>query len=258
MATQSFQIGDPTGMGFDAAVEFPPLGVTLPDILTKQSNVRPDFRGHVFDYEQAADHAVSRADVPYKLFRTAMLSWDNTARKQQGGNTFHNFGVTAFSQWLSALGHRVMASPAHGPDEKLVFVNAWNEWAEGAHLEPDRKHGFGYLAAARAAMAPFDRASLSPVPVLPAVARAPFAVILHLHYPDLWPEIRESLARLGPHDLYVSVTDPHAVALVQADRPEAFVEWVENRGRDIRPFLSLLRRIRPLGYTALPRTPGLA
>jgi lipopolysaccharide biosynthesis protein len=251
MAAHSFQFGDPTGMGFDAAVEFPPHGVAVTDILAKQSNVRPDFHGHVFDYEQAADHAVSRADVPYKLFRTAMLSWDNTARKQQGANTFHNFGVIAFSQWLSALGHRVMVSPAHGPDEKLVFVNAWNEWAEGSHLEPDRKHGFGYLAAARAALAPFDRASLPPVPVLPAVARAPFAVILHLHYPDLWPEIRESLAGLGPHDLYVSVTDPHAVALVQADRPEAFVEWVENRGRDIRPFLSLLRRIRPLGYRAI-------
>lgn len=251
MAAQSFQIGDPTGMGFDAAVEFPPHGVPTTDIVAKLGNVRPDFRGHVVEYEQAADYAVSRAEVPYKLFRTAMLSWDNTARKQQGAYTFHNFSVTAFSQWLLALGHRVMTSPAHGPDEKLVFVNAWNEWAEGSHLEPDRKHGFGYLAAARAALAPFDRASLPPVPVLPAVARAPFAVILHLHYPDLWPEIREALATLGPHDLYVSVTDARTVALVQADRPDAFVEWVENRGRDIRPFLSLLRRIRPLGYTAV-------
>lgn len=251
VAAQSFQIGDPTGMGFDAAVEFPPHSMPVTNIETQLEILQPEFKGHVSTYEEAVDMRVTLPDTSYKLFRTAMLAWDNTARKQNNSHTFHGFSVVAFSQWLSALCHRVMQSGAHGPDEKLVFVNAWNEWAEGSHLEPDRKHGFGYLAAAQAAIAPFDRAVLPAPLVVPTVARAPFAVVLHLHYADLWPEICDTLAALGPHDLYVTVTKPELAALVLADRADALVEFVDNRGRDIRPFLSLLRRIRPLGYTAI-------
>ena len=37
-------------------------------------------------------------------------------------------------------------------EENLVFINAWNEWGEGNHLEPDLKHGHGYLEATRQAL----------------------------------------------------------------------------------------------------------
>jgi lipopolysaccharide biosynthesis protein len=63
----------------------------------------------------------------------------------------HGASPAAYEEWLRAL---VTAARLGHPEHRLVFVNAWNEWAEGAHLEPDERFGTGYLEATRRALAP--------------------------------------------------------------------------------------------------------
>ncbi|HRE43174.1 MAG TPA: glycoside hydrolase family 99-like domain-containing protein, partial [Terricaulis sp.] len=89
----------------------------------------------------------------YKLFRGVTPAWDNTARRPHDSAVLVNTSPSAFQAWL-ANAARDTAERFANPDERLVFINAWNEWAEGAHLEPDKRHGYAWLEAARRALDP--------------------------------------------------------------------------------------------------------
>ena len=145
ISAQVFGVNSPKEFDFDASVEFSPLNAPGADISHDLEIVNPNFKGHIYSYERLVDKAVSIAEPDYKLFRTAILSWDNTARKQNNSQLFHGFSLRLYKQWLSWIVNKVCANPKYAVDEKIVFVNAWNEWAEGTHLEPDRKFGYGYL-----------------------------------------------------------------------------------------------------------------
>jgi lipopolysaccharide biosynthesis protein len=214
-----------------------------------------DFNGHIYSYKQAVGNAISSKESDYKLFRTAMLSWDNTARKQNNSHIFHGFSLLLYKQWLSSIVNKVFYSQKYSADEKIVFVNAWNEWAEGTHLEPDRKFGYGYLQTTYDVLRNYDALNLgNPESTSAPLKRNDYAIILHLHYEELWPNIREYLIKSFSDrgfDLYVSVTSSSAAQNVLKDFPGAYIELVENRGRDILPFIRMLKVVKNLGYAAV-------
>jgi lipopolysaccharide biosynthesis protein len=96
----------------------------------------------------------TRNQRQYRLFRGVMPSWDNTARRQERGTIFVNATPKSYYRWLHPIIRETRAR--YGGEERLVFINAWNEWAEGCHLEPDEKHGFAWLNATRRALLPDD------------------------------------------------------------------------------------------------------
>lgn len=147
---QTFDDHDPTPYGLDGAVEFPPhklsqLTPTMDDLHV----LDPAFKGAVLDYETLSKVALDLPRPSFPLLRTCFPSWDNDARRQGNGTTITASSPALFERWLSGLIGQAAEAPFAG--ERLVFINAWNEWAEGAYLEPDVHHGAAYLnAAARA------------------------------------------------------------------------------------------------------------
>ncbi len=149
-SVQSFgSATDPRAFGFDAAVEFPPHErAVLAQPQPRMTN--PEFQGLVFDYPATARNFMHRPLPPYPFFRTAMPNWDNTARRQNHSHIFIHSLPETYGAWLSHL--VAQARQLQPPGERFLFVNAWNEWAEGNYLEPDQRHGHGYLEATRQAL----------------------------------------------------------------------------------------------------------
>ncbi len=157
--SQSFGDDDPRDYGIDGAVEFPPHKLVggLATINPSLNVLDSDFDAQVYDYDEVVEQALTAPAAPFPLIRTAAPSWDNDARRQGSGLVLHGSTPARYEAWLEGLVRHAQAHPFHG--EPIVCVNAWNEWAEGAYLEPDLHHGAAYLNATGRAVTGFGRPS---------------------------------------------------------------------------------------------------
>ena len=148
---QSFDLGDPADYGFDAAIEFPPNSMKCPRYSGALTLLNPSFRGIVYDWQFLRRRSDNYSTPSYKLFRGVCPSWDNEARRPGRGGVMIGSSPDEYRAWLkNAI--RDTVTRFEEPSDRLVFVNAWNEWAEGAYLEPDRRYGYAYLQATRDAL----------------------------------------------------------------------------------------------------------
>ncbi|MGO8674049.1 MAG: glycoside hydrolase family 99-like domain-containing protein [Capsulimonadaceae bacterium] len=145
----------PSAHGFDAGVEFPPHRTRLKALNPDIRFISPNYDGQVFRYEDLARHYWSLKYPDFTMFRTVSPGWDNTARKPLTGYIFHGSTPAAYAKWLETAAQQTMQRL---PEERLLFINAWNEWAEGAHLEPDRRFGYAYLQATAGVLRQFPQA----------------------------------------------------------------------------------------------------
>ncbi len=145
MAAQAHGTTDPRQYGFDAAVEFPPHKSYAPGLNSTVDIVNPHFKGRIFDYSYLAEDSANIREEEYPLYRTVIPSWDNEARRPGGGHIYHNARPALYQKWLTNTCRHINKLPTN--KENYLFVNAWNEWAEGAYIEPDRKFGYAYLQA---------------------------------------------------------------------------------------------------------------
>lgn len=255
VVAQSFGIGDPRPYGYDAALEFPPHGVEIPTIADQVPMVNPHFEGKVYRYADVVGVQLNRPEPDYTLYRGVFPAWDNEARKPGRGHVFTDASPELYRQWLGGVCDTT--DRRENPDDKIVFINAWNEWAEGAYLEPDRRFGYAYLSATQQTLAHYPKnASVDHQEAQSRLAQAgrrhDTAVVLHLFYPELWPEFAGHLAHLnGEYDLYVTIPaeeDEADYAQILHDVPGAMLLPFPNRGRDVAPFLTVMQTLRQLEY----------
>lgn len=151
---------DPTSIGFDAAVEFAPdwrnrgrrryegrwgrLAVRLGLVDCGVADVL------VHDYDELVERMVAK-DIPeFRRFRCVTPGFDNTPRRRTGGLVFLGSSPDKYEKWLRQMVEQTTQHASAG--ERIVFVNAWNEWGEGNHLEPDLRWQRAYLEATKRVM----------------------------------------------------------------------------------------------------------
>jgi lipopolysaccharide biosynthesis protein len=252
---ESFDKVNPIELGLDGSIQFPPLlGAGVLDITNQITPTDPGFAGHVYSYPAIAKGGKTHRRPDWPQFRGVMPSWDNTARKMERGYSFYGATPELYAEWLQSA---VEETIEHLPEtHRFVFVNAWNEWAEGAYLEPDRRRGYAYLNRTREVLARHSKPAVNDH-LLKAFTRRshPVAVVVHLYYGDLFDSLADYIDNIpGGADLFFSVRDgcyPEMVEKITARCPNAVVVSYPNHGRDVLPFLHVLRQIDGLGYEAI-------
>lgn len=158
IATNAFDFTGHGEVGFDALSEFPPHGIRTPNVEGGMAVAPIKTGGRIRRYSDvvAAEKAKPRgSDVVHP---GVMPSWDNSARQPTSAQIYDGSTPALFEEWL---GHAMRRAQANPEAERMVFINAWNEWGEGAYLEPDLRYGYAYLSACADAIRTYSEQSKS-------------------------------------------------------------------------------------------------
>ena len=158
-----FLLGEEVAQSFgaDCIIEFPPHQFKVPSILKSvpegEGLWNKNFRGYLYEYTDFIKIAVQKWNDKEKIkrIRGVCPSWDNTARRKNDSVVLLNSSPDLYKYWLT---YSLLYSQER--ESEFVFINAWNEWGEGCHLEPDLKYGRKYLEVTKEALQDFNSLDL--------------------------------------------------------------------------------------------------
>lgn len=227
---------------FDAFIEPAPhrTGVAPMRLINQLANRKT---GKISDYAEAVASGQTEAPPSSVVFPSVCPGWDDSPKRDSGQYTLQG-----------ALPHLFQAHTDHQidridsrltGDERLLFVNGWNRWSSGAHLEPDTAFGHSWLQA-------LDQST--------RMRRAPrvkrympdMALVIHAFYTDILEEILDRLTQSGAdYPLFITTVpdlkDEVEDLLSKLNRT-AQIRIFENRGRDVLPFYLLAPELQSLGF----------
>lgn len=142
----------PADLGTDANAEFQPnwpnlgkpVGRDLVSRILRKFKLTSDhfIRKSFYLYDDIVKRDLDRKPAGYLLYPGVTPDWDNTARVATGGQVFLGSTPEKYGFWLE---QKIKKFTPPTPEENFIFINAWNEWAEGNYLEPDARWGSAYL-----------------------------------------------------------------------------------------------------------------
>ena len=121
---------------------------------TTGKDIRQIGRGNKFvgfnrvSYDDAWNEILKAKPVSKKSVPGAFVDWDNTPRHGEKGRVY----IGATPEKLYKYMKQLIAKAKEEYHTDMIFIDAWNEWAEGAYLEPDTRNGYGYLEAIKKAL----------------------------------------------------------------------------------------------------------
>lgn len=238
----------------DAEIEFPPHNTWLTDFaidnidLNGQQaflyNYQKMVEGIIDDYKNGRDLKTGSKPVHH----ACMMAWDNAARRKKKWFTYHNFSLNSLYNWVLTICNQARRDFVE--EERFVFINAWNEWAEGTYLEPDEKYGYANINTVAKALT--NKPLTDDLIVInnnsqklePSAKQIKIAVQIHMFYTETLDETIENINKI-PYDFdcYVSTDTEEKAEFIKKQLTDkcrcknAVVEVFENRGRDVAPFI---------------------
>ena len=230
---------DPRNYGFDAMLQFPPNGFPNHGTHQKIARYTRSFSGSLYSYDEMQWRAMAQ-QYEYPIYRTSVPSWDNESRRPLQGDTFVGSTPDKFRDWTASN----LLNARHDNDACLSFINAWNEWAESACLEPDSRYGYAHLESVA------DARTIANVQkgVETWTACHSSAIIIHAFYLDSIETISRRL-KLYQDSCDIYFTMPPLCCHKKIDTirqafPCARFFISPNRGRDVLPFFSLCKTLK--------------
>lgn len=136
--------------GLHAVSEFSPSGMSFPKYTMKDKYIYPEYKGNMYDIKPTLKTKKWIYSTNYTLYKGVFTAWDNTPRSFTNSNIYIGSSPQLYKQWLKET--ISWTKENNTTENQIIFINAWNEWGEGAHLEPDLKYGYAYLQATKEAI----------------------------------------------------------------------------------------------------------
>lgn len=233
----------------DAEFDFAPLGFGHPGCKVTGLDTERSY-----DYTQMVDdieHLYINHFPPKPFYYSCTMGWDNSARRKEDYRIYYSYSLKAFYKWLRIIIKQTRIR--NNENERFVLVNAWNEWAEGTYLEPDKKYGYANINTLSRAIFNIplnvDFRILDDKTERLSKIKKKIAIHAHIYYVDLLDEIIDVLNAMPyDYDLYISTDSSSKVKTIIKElegkifASKVIVEKYENRGRDVLPFLLQMKK----------------
>ncbi len=241
----------------DAEVEFPPHNYWEESLAVRNVDLKGK-SAFLFSYSRLVDFIIdkvkNRKQGKVPMHNCCMMGWDNAARRKDAWFTYTGFSLKSFYRWMLTIFERTRQD--FPEEERLVFINAWNEWGEGTYLEPDKEYGYANINTVSKALFNLplnDDFLVMNDNKVEAIDDKYFenqdgtsriAVQIHMFYLETLDETIKNLNYIPyKFDCFISTDTEEKKTEIDKRFKEScncskyVVEVYENRGRDVAPFL---------------------